>query len=124
MHRIFLLTVIALLSFSCAETEPTKPGQARNCEELVKIGRDSAELVLEQITEKELEEIQEVDLKKVIKQVNDLSQSEKFLTRSAELNCSEQELKKAACLTYQGLSQKARGDITREYLRPYFEACS
>ncbi len=124
MHRIFLLTVIALLSISCAETEPTKPGQARNCEELVKIGRDSAELVLDQITDKELEEIQEADLKKVIKQVTDLSQSEKFLTRSTELNCSEQELKKAACLTYQGLSQKARGDITREYLRPYFEACS
>ena len=49
---------------------------------------------------------------------------EKFLTRSEELNCSEQELEKAACLAYQGLSQKARGDITREYLRPYFEACS
>ena len=68
--------------------------------------------------------MQEERFKAVINLINDLSQKEKFLTRSEELNCSEQELEKAACLTYQGLSQKARGDITREYLRPYFEACS
>jgi len=61
---------------------------------------------------------------KTIKKIEDLAQTENFLTRSSELNCSEEELKRVACLSYQGLSQKARGDITREYLRPYFEACA
>ena len=124
MRRFSILIVVALSALACAETEPTKPGQARNCEELIKIGRNSAELVLDQIDEKEFEEMQEEEVKAVINLIDDLSQKEKFLTRSEELNCSEQELEKAACLAYQGLSQKARGDITREYLRPYFEACS
>ena len=123
MHRFSLIVVIALLAIGCARIEPTKPGQARNCEELVQIGRDTAELVLDQIEEKKLNEIQERELNKAIKEIDDLAQTKKFLTRSSELNCSEEELKKVACLSYQGLSQKARGDITREYLRPYFEAC-
>ena len=74
--------------------------------------------------EKELNEIQERELNKTIKKIEGLAQTKNFLTRSSELNCNEEELEKIACLSYQGLSQKARGDITREYLRPYFEACS
>ena len=123
LTKISLVIVIAILALSCAKAEPTKPGQARNCEELVQIGRGVAELVLDQIEEKELNDIQEQELNKVIKKIDDLAQTEKFLTRSSELNCSEEELNKVACLSYQGLSQKARGDVTREYLRPYFEAC-
>ena len=111
------------MTLSCAETEPSKPGQARNCQELVQIGRNIAELVLDEIEEKELNEIKEKELNKTIKKIEDLAQMKNFLTRSSELNCSEEELKRVACLSYQGLSQKARGDITREYLRPYFEAC-
>ena len=123
--KICSLTVfIALLTLSCAETEPSKPGQARNCEELVQIGRNIAESVLDEIEEKELNEINEKELNKTIKKIEALAQTENFLTRSSELNCSEEELKRVACLSYQGLSQKARGDITREYLRPYFEACA
>ena len=118
-----MTVIIALLTLSCAKTEPSKPGQAKNCAELVQIGRNIAELVLEEIEEKELNEIQERELNKTIKRIEDLSQTKNFLTRSSELNCSEEELKRVACLSYQGLSQKARGDITREYLRPYFEAC-
>ncbi|MDP6284892.1 MAG: hypothetical protein QF585_01155, partial [Acidimicrobiales bacterium] len=90
---------------------------------LVQIGRNIAELVLEEIEEKELSKIQEQELNKTIKKIEDLAQTKDFLMRSSELNCSEEELSKTACLSYQGLSQKARGDITREYLRPYFEAC-
>ena len=123
MRRCSLIVIIALLALSCAKTEPSKPGQARNCEELVQIGRNIAELVLNEIEEKELNEIQERELNKTIKKIEDLAQTKNFLTRSSELNCSEEELKKIACLSYQGLSQKARGEITREYLRPYFEAC-
>tara|TARA_B100000929_G_scaffold100580_1_gene79295 strand:+ start:14321 stop:14695 length:375 start_codon:yes stop_codon:yes gene_type:complete len=123
MRRCSLIVIIALLALSCAKTEPSKPGQARNCEELVQIGRNIAELVLDEIEEKELNEIQERELNKTIKKIEDLAQTKIFLMRSSELNCSEEELKKIACLSYQGLSQKARGDITREYLRPYFEAC-
>ncbi len=123
MRRCSLIVIIALLALSCAKTEPSKPGQARNCEELVQIGRNTAELVLDEIEEKELNEIQERELNKTIKKIEDLAQTKIFLMRSSELNCSEEELKKIACLSYQGLSQKARGDITREYLRPYFEAC-
>ena len=123
MRRFSITVIIALLTLSCAKTEPTKPDQARNCEELVKIGRNTAELVLDQIDEKELNEIQERELNKAIQKIGDLAQTKKFLTRSSELMCSQEELKKVACLSYQGLSQKARGDITREYLRPYFEAC-
>ncbi|MBH02259.1 MAG: hypothetical protein CL469_06305 [Acidimicrobiaceae bacterium] len=123
MRRCSLIVIIALLALSCAKTEPSKPGQARNCEELVQIGRNIAELVLDEIEEKELNEIQERELNKTIKKIEDLAQAKIFLMRSSELNCSEEELKKIACLSYQGLSQKARGDITREYLRPYFEAC-
>ena len=123
MRRCSLIVIFALLALSCAKTEPSKPGQARNCEELVQIGRNIAELVLEEIEEKELNEIQERELNKTIKKIEDLAQTKNFLIRSSELNCSEEELKKIACLSYQGLSQKARGDITREYLRPYFEAC-
>jgi len=122
--RTCSLTIIfALLTLSCAKTEPSKPGQARTCEELVQIGRNIAELVLEEIEEKELSKIQEQELNKTIKKIEDLAQTKDFLMRSSELNCSEEELSKTACLSYQGLSQKARGDITREYLRPYFEAC-
>ena len=123
MRRCSLIVIFALLALSCAKTEPSKPHQARNCEELVQIGRNIAELVLNEIEEKELNEIQERELNKTIKKIEDLAQTKNFLTRSSELNCSEEELKKIACLSYQGLSQKARGDITREYLRPYFEAC-
>ena len=123
MRRCSLIVIIALLALSCAKTEPSKPGQARNCEELVQIGRNIAELVLDEIEEKELNEIQERELNKTIKKIEDLAQTKIFLMRSSELNCSEEELKKIACLSYQGLSQKARGEITREYLRPYFEAC-
>ena len=123
MRRCSLIVIIALLALSCAKTEPSKPGQARNCEELVQIGRNIAELVLDEIEEKELNEIQERELNKTIKKIEDLAQTKIFIMRSSELNCSEEELKKIACLSYQGLSQKARGDITREYLRPYFEAC-
>jgi hypothetical protein len=124
MRRCSLIVIIALLALSCAKTEPSKPGQARNCEELVQIGRNIAELVLDEIEEKELNEIQERELNKTIKKIEGLAQTKNFLTRSSELNCNEEELEKIACLSYQGLSQKARGDITREYLRPYFEACS
>lgn len=123
MKRCALTVIIALLTLSCAKTEPSKPGQARNCEELVQIGRNIAELVLDEIEEKELNETQERELNNTIKKIEDMAQTKNFLTRSAELNCSEEELKRVACLSYQGLSQKARGDITREYLRPYFEAC-
>ncbi len=124
IRRCSLTVIIALLTLSCAKTEPSKPGQARNCEELVQIGRNIAELVLDEIEEKELNEIKEKELNKTIKKIEDLAQIKNFLTRSSELNCSEEELKRVACLSYQGLSQKARGDITREYLRPYFEACA
>ena len=66
--RTCSLTVIfALLTLSCAKTEPSKPGQARTCEELVQIGRNIAELVLEEIEEKELSKIQEQELNKTIK---------------------------------------------------------
>ena len=123
MRRCSLIVIIALLTLGCAKTEPSRPGQARNCEELVQIGRHTAELVLDEIEEKELNEMQERELNKTIKRIEDLAQTKNFLTRSSELNCSEEELKRVACLSYQGLSQKARGDITREYLRPYFEAC-
>ena len=123
MRRCSLIVIIALLALSCAKTEPSKPGQARTCEELVQIGRNIAELVLDEIEEKKLNEIQERELNKTIKKIENLAQTKNFLTRSSELNCNEEELKKIACLSYQGLSQKARGDITREYLRPYFEAC-
>jgi len=54
IRRCSLTVIIALLTLSCAKTEPSKPGQARNCEELVQIGRNIAELVLEEIEEKEL----------------------------------------------------------------------
>ena len=123
MRRCSLIVIIALLTLGCAKTEPSRPGQARNCEELVQIGRNTAELVLDEIEEKELNEMQERELNKTVKKIEDMAQTKIFLTRSAELNCSEEELKRVACLSYQGLSQKARGDITREYLRPYFEDC-
>ena len=58
LTKLSLVIVIAILALSCAKAEPTKPGQARNCEELVQIGRDVAELVLDQIEEKELNENQ------------------------------------------------------------------
>ena len=33
------------------------------------------------------------------------------------------ELEVAACLAYQGLAHRARGDLARQYLAPYFTAC-
>tara|TARA_B110000438_G_C15778532_1_gene635221 strand:- start:586 stop:966 length:381 start_codon:yes stop_codon:yes gene_type:complete len=123
VQQLFVGITIVLLSFSCATTEPSRPSQARNCVELVDVGRVIAVEVLDRIEKNDLENVKDAELEKAIKEIQEVSQTDVLLMRSLELGCDQGKLQEIACRAFQGLSQKSRGQLSRDYLRSYFEAC-
>ncbi|HIM65362.1 MAG TPA: hypothetical protein EYM46_02155 [Acidimicrobiia bacterium] len=121
-----LLIVVSLAATgltTCGGDAVTDPSTASTCAELVEAGRVVAEQVLDRLSDQTMAEVEAADPDNPFSAVDRLMRSEEFEARAFDLGCSGGELEAAACLAYQGLAHRARGDLARQYLAPYFTAC-
>ena len=124
MFRPVVLLATALTVGSACGPDPVDdPSRATTCIELVEAGRAVAERVLTELGERTIADLEAVDGQAPFAPLEEMMRTNEFDTRALALGCRAHDLELQGCRVYQGLSQEARGDLARQYLAPYFEAC-
>ena len=124
MLRLVVLLAAALTVGSACGPDPVDdPSRATTCTELVEAGRAVAERVLAELGERTIADLEAVDSQAPFAPVEEMMRTGEFEARARALGCRARDLELQGCRVYQGLPREARGDLARQYLAPYFEAC-
>jgi len=115
--------VLVAVATGCSSRSVTDPARAESCTELVEAGRAVAELVLERLEGQTLAELEAANPEQPFAPVDRLMCTADFQARAIELGCGLDRLRMQACAVYRGLEFEAGGELARDYLAPYLEAC-
>ena len=124
LRLVVLLSAALIVGSACGPDPVDDPSRATTCTELVEAGRAVAEQVLDELGGRTITDLEAVDDQAPFALIEEMMRAEEFEARSGALGCRDRDLELQGCRVYQGLSREARGDLAREYLAPYFEACA
>ena len=123
LRPVVLLAAALTVGSACGPDPVDDPSRATTCTELVEAGRAVAERVLAELGERTIADLEAVDSQVPFAPVEEIMQTDVFEARARALSCRARDLELQGCRVYQGLSREVRGDLARQYLAPYFEAC-
>ena len=123
LRPVVLLATALTVGSACGLDSVDDPSRATTCTELVEAGRAVAERVLAELGERTISDLEAIDSEAPFSSVEEMMRTAEFEARAGALGCRARELELQGCRVYQGLAWEARGDLARQYLAPYFEAC-
>ena len=123
LRPVVLLAAALIVGSACGPDLVDDPSRATTCTELVEAGRAVAERVLAELAERTIADLESAESQAPFAPLEEIMRTDEFEARARALGCRARDLELQSCRVYQGLSREARGDLARQYLAPYFEAC-
>jgi hypothetical protein len=123
LRPVVLLAAALTVGSACGPDPVDDPSRATTCTELVEAGRAVAERVLAELGERTIADLEAADGQGPLAPIEGIMRTDEFEARARALGCRARDLELQGCRVYQGLSREAHGDLARQYLAPYFQAC-